>query len=55
MKKTVFTFKDGSKKLLHQAWYEKREKNELEERKRIVLMAAKIIREDIQTKVFDNQ
>ncbi|GBL75925.1 hypothetical protein AVEN_234258-1 [Araneus ventricosus] len=54
-KEGVFTFKDGSKKFLYQTWNENREKSELGERKRIVLMAARIIREHIQTHVFGNK
>ncbi|GBN73124.1 hypothetical protein AVEN_171913-1 [Araneus ventricosus] len=46
-KGTFLAFKDGSKKILHQTWFKKREKTSLRERKRIVLTAARIIREDI--------
>jgi len=53
-RESILTFKGADKRLLHDAWYEKREKNEESERARIVLMAAKIIKEDIQSKVYDN-
>lgn len=49
----IVSFKDTGAKLLSNSWYEKHEKNSSDERMRIVKKAAEIIRQDIQTCVYD--
>ena len=45
---------DNHHDILNQAWYEKKKINNEEERLRVIEAAASIIREDIQSAVFDN-
>lgn len=46
-------FIDNQHDVLSKAWYEKKKENEMEERLRILKAAAAIVREDIQSIVFD--
>ena len=52
-KLTFISFFDNHSDILNQAWYEKKSQNK-EERFRILKTAEAIIREDIQSLVFDN-
>lgn len=51
---TFICLVDNHHDILNQAWYEKKKVNKKEERFRVLEAAADIIREDIQTAVFDN-
>lgn len=48
----VICFRDTGYKLLNDAWYENKDTNKSAERIRIVLKAAEIIRQDIQSEMF---
>lgn len=50
----VICFRDIGYKLLNDAWYHTREKNNADERMRIVRSAADIIRQDIQSHIYDS-
>ena len=52
-KGTIISCKSLSKKIVTDAFYKNRSKDEEQERKRIVECAAKIIAEDIRSKVYD--
>ena len=51
---TFICLKDSQHDILNKAWYEKKNANKKEKRFRILEAAAAIIREDIQSSVFDN-
>ncbi|CAH0556725.1 unnamed protein product [Brassicogethes aeneus] len=51
---TFICLVDNHHDVLNEAWYEKKKMNKKEERFRVLDAAAAIIREDIQTAVFDN-
>lgn len=51
---TFVCLKDNHYDILNRAWYEKKKMDEKEERFRILEAAADIIRDDIQSTVFDN-
>ncbi|CAH2090972.1 unnamed protein product [Euphydryas editha] len=51
---TFICLVDNYHHILNQAWYENKKMNKTEERLRVLDAAAAIIREDIQTAVFDN-
>lgn len=49
----VVCFRDNGYKIISEAWYENRVKNEEEERLRIVAKAIEILRQDIQSQVYN--
>ena len=52
--KDIFTFSEAVNRSLADSWYKNRECDIQDERRRIVLTAAAIIREDIRAHVYDN-
>lgn len=53
-RKPVVCFRNIGEKILTNAWYEEKCKSEQDERLRVVLSAAKILCEDIRSKVYEN-
>lgn len=52
-KNVILTFKEYAEKILSDQWYNSRQQDEQSERIRIITAAAKIIREDIRSQVFE--
>lgn len=52
-KNLILTFKEYAEKILNDQWYNSRKKDEESERIRIITAAAKILREDIRTHVYE--
>lgn len=51
----VVCFRDSGNKIINEAWYGNRAKNEEEERLRIVAKAVEILRQDIQSQVYSTE
>ena len=52
-KESVVSFRDVSHKILQDKWYNEKSKDKIQEKKRIVEMAASIIRDDIRMTVYE--
>lgn len=50
---SIISFSGTAKKILVDSWYESRNKSEVDERRRIVETAARIVREDVRKMVYD--
>ena len=51
--KAIFCFRNTGYNVLHQSWYDNRSQDPVEEKHRIIQLAADIIREDIRSEIHN--